>query len=388
MKICFISSYPPEKEGVGRFTKRLADNFKSTGIEISVLTFNYKFIYNGGNIYQVLGASPKNILATYKSLTTVKPDIIHLQYATPIYRMYSPLLWFILWIYKKRNKVKLIVTFHEVGRETELLRAPGIKYYSVMSSIADRIIVHTKEAEQILIKQCNVHANKISRIPLGLYDIALKEKINKRLRIINGTSIANKKIILFFGYIHIDKGIDNLIEAMNILYINHPEEKSKSIVLISGDVRPRKGIFKYFGYLDLKYKNRLIKLVKDYKLKDNVKFLGYIKESTIYPLLNSSSVIVMPYKKVEQSGVLNLALNFNIPVIASNIGGLNEILAETKLTVKSENHRLLQEKIYFILKDKNKNKNNIKIMYAKIRKANSLKVVINNHVAIYNKMYE
>lgn len=386
MKICMISSYPPEKEGVGQFTKRLVDNFDNKRFEISVLTFNYRIKYKEKNIFQVLGASPRDIIGTYTTLKSVNPDIIHIQYATPIYRIYSLLLWSLLWVYKKRNKVDLIVTFHEVGRETELLRTPGIKYYSVMSLIADHIIVHTQEAKNILIKKCNVSTKKISRIPLGLFDINLNLKNNKLLKTVNNISIETKKIILFFGYIHLDKGIDNLIEAVHTLYVKHPEEKRKSILLIAGDVRPRKGMFKYFGRLDQKYKTMLIKLVKDYELEENIKFLGYIKENNIVSLLKSSSTIVMPYKKVEQSGVLNLALNFNIPVIASNIGGLKELLEETGLTVESENPRKLSEKLYQVLK--NKQDRSLGKVYSRIRAINSLKGVIDNHVAIYKKMYE
>ena len=92
MKICIISFYPPEKEGVGQFTKRLVGNLNIKEYDISVLTFNYKSIYKEKNIFQILGASPKNIIETYASLTSIKPDIIHIQYTTPVYRMYSVLL--------------------------------------------------------------------------------------------------------------------------------------------------------------------------------------------------------------------------------------------------------------------------------------------------------
>jgi len=98
MKICIISSYPPEKEGIGPYTKRLVDNFNIKQIETSVLTFNYKITYKEKNLFQVLGASPKNIIKTYTSLTSIKPDIIHVQYATSVYRMYSLILWILLCI--------------------------------------------------------------------------------------------------------------------------------------------------------------------------------------------------------------------------------------------------------------------------------------------------
>lgn len=388
MKICFISSYPPEKEGVGQFTKRLVDNFDIKGFEISVLTFNYGIRYKEKNIFQVLGASPKNIIKTYTSLKSINPDIIHVQYATPVYRTYSLLLWLLLWIYKKRNKVNIVVTFHEVARETHILRTPGIKYYSFMSLIADHIIVYTKEARHILIKRCRVDGKKISRIPHGLINIDpdLKSS-NKRLESINNVIITNKKIILFFGYIHIDKGIEYLIKALDLLYKKYPIEKSKTLLLISGDVRPRKGLFRIFEIADHLYKRSLIKLIKGFSLEENVKFLGYVKDKDVIPLMRTAKIIVMPYKKVEQSGVLNLALNLNVPVIASNIGGLKELLEKTGLTVESENPRMLAEKLYSTLK--NKQTRNLGKVYARIRTDNSLRRVIDDHISIYKiTLYE
>ena len=383
MKICFISSYPPEKEGVGLYTKRLVDNFNIKEIDISVLTFNYKITYKEKNIFQVLGASPKNIIKTYTSLTSIKPDIIHIQYATPVYRIYSLILWILLCIYKKRNKTKLVVTFHEVRRETDLLRLPGIKYYSFISLIADHILVHTEEARHILIKRCRVKPQKISRVPHGLFSINSNLLEGKRhLRKINNVNLTNKKIILFFGYIHIDKGIEDLIAALDILYREYPEEKSNSILLIAGDIRPRKGIFKFFGYLDILYKKKLNKLIRNFRLEDNIAFLGYIKDKDVFPLLNSATVIVMPYKKVEQSGVLNLALNSNIPIIATNIGGLQEILGNTGLTVEPKNIERLMQKINIVINSKYDDTELCK-KYARIKKLNSLQITIKQHIKLY-----
>jgi glycosyltransferase involved in cell wall biosynthesis len=115
--------------------------------------------------------------------------------------------------------------------------------------------------------------------------------------------------------------------------------------------------------------------------------LGYIKDKDVFPLLSSSTVIVMPYKKVEQSGVLNLALNLNIPIVATNIGGLKEILEETKLTVEPDNPGLIEEKLYLILQ--NKRPPNLNKIYAKIRMDNSLRRVIDDHISIYKiTLYE
>lgn len=385
MKVCFISSYPPAKEGVGCYTKRLVDCLVGMGCEMSVLTFDYKIKYNDKNIYQVLGGLPKNVIGTYLALKKIKPEVIHVQYATSIYGLYSPLLWAILWKYKKESEVRIIVTFHEVSREVGVLKIFGIRCYSAMSAIADQIVVHTNNAKKMLVEKCLIDNFKIHVFPHGLFSLNKNFPAEeKTLKIIEEVDLSNKKVILFFGYIHIDKGIEYLIEAVDILYKKYPTSKLETLLLIAGDVRPRRGLFKFFEIADRLYKKKLIKLVKKFSLEENIKFLGYIKDREVAVVMQNSSMLVMPYRKVEQSGVLNFALGFNMPIVASNIGGLMELLEETGLTFEPENSEILAEKLHFVLE--NKKKRELDYIYKKIREKNSLRSVIDKHLIIYEKI--
>jgi glycosyltransferase involved in cell wall biosynthesis len=382
MKICFISSYPPEKEGVGQFTKRLVDNFDDKKCDISILTFKYDTQYKNRQIYKVLGLNPKDLENTYQTLKLINPDIIHLQYATPVFRLLSPLLLAILWIFKKNYNPKVIFTFHEVSRETELLKIFGLVYYYVISSIADQIIVHTSEAKELLIRKCKINSRKINIIPLGLFSSTKDTKNAEIVFNVKNLGLPNKKIVLFFGYIHVDKGIEVLIKAVSQLFTKYPDMKSKVILVIAGDVRPRKGIFRLFELIDHIYKRKLLSLTKELSLENNVVFKGYIKDSEVIPLIKSSSVLVMPYKKVEQSGVLNIALNCNMPITASELGGLKELLGETGLTFESKDSICLEKKITQVLNN-DVDTQKLSELYKVIRDNNSLDKVINGHLRLY-----
>ena len=385
MRICIISSYPPEKEGVGKFSKRIADNLGDNRLDVFVLTFNYKETYNGSvKVYQVLGSSPISMKRTYRILKKLKPDVLHIQYAIPIYGIYGLFLWLILRNYKKKHKTSILSTFHEVKKEIYFLRKIGESYYSFIGKISDHIIVHTEEARDILVGRVGIDPTKISKIPLGLYSKNANSGHKEHLKKINNIPITNKKIILFFGYIHVDKGIEDLIAAIRQLFIEHPEVKDKYVLLIAGDVRPRRIFFKVFEYIDRKYKKKLKKMIKDFGLKENIIFLGHIKDEDVYPLMEQSTTIVLPYKKAEQSGVLNLALNVNKPVIASAVGGLKELLSSTGLTIKPGDPKGLKDKLYYVLED-SLNKD-IPDIYKKIKEENSLNKILEIHKGIYKQL--
>lgn len=385
MKICIISSYPPEKDGVGKFTQRLVKSLTLAGLNITVFTFNYKFVYKENNILQLLGCNPKLIYRTYKKLHNINPDIIHVQYATPVFRLYGVMLWILLGIYKKNHNVQVVVTNHEVTREIRLLGWLGVKYYSFISSVADQIIVHTKEASQSLITKCRVNKERVNIVPLGLYNDNFDTVINKSSSKFILRNVNTKTTVLFFGYIHIDKGIEYLIKALNLLYKQYPNYKKITQLKIAGDVRPRKSFFKLFEFVDYLYKTRLIHLTRSLSLQNNIKFLGYIQDQDIIPLIQSAKMLVMPYKRVEQSGVLNLALSLNVPIIASNIGGLEEMLGITKLTVCPKSPKDIMEKMHTLLSN---NKFNTALFnkYRDIKKTHSLKLAVKKHLFIYENL--
>lgn len=315
IKICFISPYPPGKGGISLYTKRIVDNLRKNNVDVNIIPFN----------------NPKDIKKIYLELNKIKPDIIRLEYTISIYGISSFSLFKLLRKFKRKNKTKLVVNFHEVKRDTDFFGYFGIKYYSLISNLFNKIYVHTNEAKEILIKRCNIHKNKIKIIPHGTYEFEEKRNLEKEIR--KKYNLDNKNVILFFGYIHIDKGIEYLISAGEILFKTYPNLKKDTMILITGDVRHREGFFKIFEKKDRYYLKKLINLKEKLNLKDNVKFIGSIEDKYVYSMINLSKLVVLPYTNAEQSGVLNLVLAVHKPIIASNIGGLGETLKDSGVLV-------------------------------------------------------
>lgn len=120
----------------------------------------------------------------------------------------------------------------------------------------------------------------------------------------------NKKVILFFGFIRDYKGLDLLIEAISNL-------KDEYVLVIAGEVY---GSFdKYDKQIaDLKIKNKIIKHVR------------YISDEEVPVFFSAADVCILPYKSATQSGITSIAFHFDLPLIATNTGGLSETIQHKK----------------------------------------------------------
>jgi len=281
-----------------------------------------------------------------------------------------------------------VVTFHEVNRDIQRMGIIGKIYYQIICSGFDRLFVHTEEAKNTLDGICK-NRNNIISIPLGHYDYKFTKNEPSLSRYKN-IDVKNKNLILYFGYIHIDKGIHHLLDACNIIYSQYPSFRKNSIAIIAGSVRPREGIFKIFEFIDYLYLKLLIYTRNKYDLQQLVYFTGYTDPKYISRLFNKSSVVMLPYTKVEQSSVLSIAIKANKPIIASNIGGLRETLRETGILIPPGNHREMARQIIKVITNK-KYSSSIVRGYTKINKnnlmSNTSKVYIKNYYELLNQKY-
>lgn len=385
MKICHISTYPPEKDGVAVYTSKIVNLLQKKGIDNKIISFKEKKEKNSEDkkIYPILGKSPLYLFTAYKTLKKINPEIIHIQYAISMYRLLGIFLWILILFYKKTNKIIIVSTFHEVKRDTDKLGKIGYFYYGQISKAIDQIYVLTMQSKKILSEKCNVKKEKIKIIPHGIYKFDDEENLAKTIR--KNLKINQKKVILYFGYIGKDKGIEYFIKSAYHFFKKNPSLKGNIIFLIAGEVRPRKGLFKIFQKKDKDYLSFLHNEVTRYNLEKNILFTGYVENKNLYSLFKLSKIVVMPYKNAEQSGVLNWALASGKPIIASDVGGLKETLYKVGILVPScdskqiayEIDKLLSNPTYY---------NKIEKNYTNLKKEQSMYNVVKKLIKSYLKL--
>ena len=115
---------------------------------------------------------------------------------------------------------------------------------------------------------------------------------------------------MFFGIIRDYKGLDLLIEALALLDDSYD-------LIIAGEV---------YGSFD-KYEL----LIQKNRLSERIKlFNQYIEDDQVSKFFSAADVCVLPYKSATQSGIISISKHFEIPVIATNVGGLQESFEHQK----------------------------------------------------------
>lgn len=123
----------------------------------------------------------------------------------------------------------------------------------------------------------------------------------------------HKKTLLFFGFIRDYKGLDLLIDAFDQL----PDDYQ---LIIAGE-----------SYGSFEKYNQQIDQCRN--AKNIHKFVRYIADSEVPLFFSAADACVLPYKSATQSGITSIAYHFNLPMIATDVGGLKEMVIDNQTGV-------------------------------------------------------
>lgn len=259
-------------------------------------------------------------------------------------------------MYYKMLGKKLVFTAHNVNAGIRDGDDNSLNRFSlkVMYKIVDQIIVHTNNMKDLLIQDFGVSEGKVAVIQYGINDMVFESNLTRKEARGKLGLEEDEKIALFFGNIVPYKGLEYLLMALA-----RQRNCNDSIRLIIAGKQDRN-----YG----KYFESIKEIIKSQDLKGYIiEKVGHIPDKDIEIYFKTADVLVLPYKYIFQSGVLFLAYNFGLPVIASDVGSLREFIDEGKtgFICKPENVSDLYEKIneYFesdLFKNLDKNREEIR----------------------------
>jgi glycosyltransferase involved in cell wall biosynthesis len=119
-----------------------------------------------------------------------------------------------------------------------------------------------------------------------------------------------QRVLLFFGYVRAYKGLNVLLDAMAQI-----DEKTDTHLLVVGE----------FYDDERKYRAQIAAL----RLEQRVTLVSdYVPNDKVHLYFSAADVVVLPYLSATQSGIAQIAYNFDLPVIATNVGGLSEVVLD------------------------------------------------------------
>lgn len=219
----------------------------------------------------------------------------------------------------KLSRLKLIITVHDVE---SLFTRKRPTLSRRLLSLADGVIVHNASSKAELCRVMKSEPRHIAVIPLGSYTDTVREGIDcAEARIRLGLPL-DAPVLLLFGHIKEVKGPDLLIRAMPRILSDHPA----TVLCIAG--RPQGKDFSEYEAL-----------IESQQIVSNCKtFIRFIDNDELPLFYSASDLVVLPYRRIYQSGVLVLAMGYAKPVVVSDLPGMVEIVTdgETGFVFKSE----------------------------------------------------
>lgn len=286
----------------------------------------------------------------YSFIKKIEPDIIHLL---------SPLDTFSSIMY--RFRANMVLTMHDPFPHTGESNARRSFFRNIAMKLVPKFVllndIQKEDFKKVFhIKDEQILINKIGRFDyLDLW----KEKTTKK----------NKHNVLFFGRISPYKGIEYLCQAM----LKVKEQVPDATLTIAGGGKI---------YFD----------IAPYQKQDWVEVINrYVGMEELAGLLQHCALSVCPYTDATQSGVIMTSYSLCKPVVATNVGGLGEMVEDGKTgaLVPPKNVAALSDAIIALLKDDAKRENmadNIRNDYFVGDK--SWKVIAEKYIGFYKSLRE
>lgn len=278
MKVCMITGTLPNiKCGVGDYTNILCTKLnENKNIELSVITtkgLRSDKQYTTYDIMDKWDFSEKGKIVN--KLDEIKPDIVHIQYPTLMYKKNTMINFLPLMI---KRKYKIVHTIHEYSDNSTLGK---IRIWpNIISS--DAIIVVDKEyIEDIrkvrFFKNKNInYINIASNIPKST--ISYEEIAKIRSNILDNNC---NKIAGYFGFINKTKGIESILYSLKRLKDEH---KLKTKFLILGEFDKSND-----------YHSSILKLIDELEIKKYITITGYLDKNEVGNYIKATDYMILPF---------------------------------------------------------------------------------------------
>jgi glycosyltransferase involved in cell wall biosynthesis len=217
----------------------------------------------------------------------------------------------------RKLKMPVVTTLHTV------LREPDEDQRMVLEEVArlsDRVIVMSEQAAQFLVEIYGVASGKIDVIPHGVPDFQFMDPNYYKDQF--GTE--GKSVLLTFGLLSPNKGIENVIRALPAILARHPNV----VYIVSGVTHPH--IRKRDGE---RYREELIALAEELGVSSNLILVNrFVSAEELVEHVGAADIYITPYRQEAQivSGTLAIALAAGKAIISTPYWHAKELLADKR----------------------------------------------------------
>ncbi|MEQ1844984.1 MAG: glycosyltransferase family 4 protein, partial [Nitrospira sp.] len=225
----------------------------------------------------------------------------------------------LLMLYYKLLGKRVVLTAHNINKRKRDTSDSMLNRLTLKAQyrLCDHIFVHTEKMKCELLSEFGGCSSAITVIPFGINNAVPNTPVTSPEAKKHFGIKEEEKTILFFGRIVPYKGLEYLVSAFQCLL-----GRSRGYrLLIAG--RPDNDSKRYCQAIQER--------IERDGIQDQVLLkIEFVPDAETELYFKAADVLVLPYRKIYQSGVLFLAYSFGLPVIASDVGGLSDEIIEGK----------------------------------------------------------
>jgi glycosyltransferase involved in cell wall biosynthesis len=326
VKLAFLGPAPPLRGGIVTYFGLLARALTARGHDVFWASFRRQyphFLFPGStqegetaawldhpNLPRFVPWSPLSWWRTYRDLKRNAPRAVVIKYWLPFF---APGFWAVTWLLRRHSDVRVIylldnVIPHEkypLGRFlTRQALRQGHGFLAQSAQVRRDLLTVLPEAVSL----------PVLEIPHPVYDFGAPgrprpSRAEARARL---DLPPQAHVVLFFGFIKAYKGVAHLLDAAPRLKERYGDQVR---VLIVGDIYGPKQ--PYLDHIERSGADDIIRLVD-----------GFVPDELVESYFVAADLVVLPYVSATQSGIVQIAYNYDRPVVTTNVGGLPEVVLD------------------------------------------------------------
>jgi D-inositol-3-phosphate glycosyltransferase len=330
LRIAFLGPAFPWRGGIAQFAQNLGEKLANQGHEIIMFSFIRQYpsiLFPGSdqldqsvsnsNLASLQILTPYNPVTWFSALHEVcgwSPDVIIASYWLPFM---APAFGYIL---RRIKHAKIVYLLHNIE-------------FHEKWPLADQLTRYALKPGTTFVTLSSTTARALKALLPGLLNdqiLHLFHPVYEPLQVVYDKKESDIPRLLFFGFIKPYKGLDTLLQAVALASRELPE----LVLTIAGDVYGDKQV-----YLD-----QINKLGIQNRVDAHFEF---IPVDHIGKYFLNCDVCVLPYRTATQSGVAQMSFAYEVPVIATRVGGIEETVldGENGFLVPPNDPQALSDKI-------------------------------------------
>ena len=315
LNVMFVGTYPPRRCGIATFTRDLQEACRhAVRGSVQIVALNARgdsYDYPPEVQFQIAQDHLEDYRRAAEWINASAADVVCVQHE---YGIFGGPAGTHLSVLLQNVAKPVVTTMHTV------LKEPAPEYEAATREVvahSDMIAVMSRVAREILVERYGVPQEKVALIYHGVPDVPLAGSDEAK----RSLGLDGRFVVLTFGLLSQNKGIETVIEALPPVVAEHPD----LLYVVLGATHPE--VKKHEGE---RYRESLQRKARELALQEHVQFVdAFVDLGTLLRYIAACDVYITPYLHREQvvSGTLSYALAAGKAIISTPYWYAEELLA-------------------------------------------------------------